>query len=132
MTFNFLHANIEWKLAHKWVMTCFFFSKKKRKRKDPSCHIMFWKFRKFCKNISFDLSEFKFQNRLKTQNTHFRTFFLTNRTAAAKPKNKFYIFADSDLSINYRSFGTWVSRLSKKNWSLTIFHTFFFFTITGW
>ena len=100
----------------------FFFSLKRRK--DPSCHITFWKFRKFCKTISFDLSKFKFQNRLKPK-THILGLFLDKPHRCIKIKKKFYIFAVSDLSLNYGSFGTWVSRLSKKNLSLIIFHTFF-------
>ena len=108
-----LHANIEWKLAHKWVMTWF-----SKTRKGPSCHITFRKYQKRCMKIT---SEVQVSNRTKTKNIHFWDFFETNRSAEGKPQKKCQnVLADSEPWIKYGDFGTWVSRCSKWNCGVII------------
>ena len=69
ITFYSLPANIEWKLAHKRVMTWF-----SKLRKNPSCHITFPNIKSFAKKMTFYLSKIKFLNGLNPKTDNFGTF----------------------------------------------------------
>ena len=115
-----LHANFEWKLAQKWVMTWF-----SKTRKGPYCHITLRKYQKCCKQMNFYLSKFKFENGLKPKTYIFGTFLRQTAPRKRNPKKGGNIFADSEPCIKYGYFGTRVSRWSKWNGGVIIFsHTF--------
>ena len=77
--------------------------------------------KKLQKKNTFDLSNFQFQNK-QIPKTYILGSFLDEPLHCSQNQKQLFlnIFADPDLCIKYRDFGTWVSRWSKWNGGLTI------------